>query len=304
MFRNTWSRYLSIFLSITPLTIDRAHAIATPRLIAQSNAEFHNYMILGYQATAKRDYRNALVYFKKAKVIKPNNIYTDRAILNVTHYIEISNNRNGKNDPIIWLSRGTGAPPSRTSGGTRGQSCASNKACLTSLLPDRIDGQLTTLAEYPEILFYASKTTAPQMEFMLTDEVVREIYTLNLATPKTDSMIKVNLSQLKSADGKALPPLKVGRKYTWSFTVLNETVDRSNNPLLEGSILRQEVDPSLAEMLTKASPIDRISIYAVNNIWYDFVSSLYQQRLAQPNDPELARNWDNLLKEIKLTIDR
>jgi Domain of Unknown Function (DUF928) len=303
MHRGTWSRYLSIFLLIAPLTIDPIHAIAAPRLIAQSNAEFDNYMKLGYKATIKRDYRNALVYFKKAQVIKPNNIYTDRAITNVTNYIEIGNNRNGKND-ATWISRGTGAPIQRTSGGTRGQSCSSNKACLTSLLPDRIDGQLTTLAEYPEILFYASKTTALQMEFMLIDEVGREIYSLNLATPKTDSMIRIDLSKLKSANGNILPPLKVGRRYTWSFTILNETVDRSNNPLLEGSILRQEVDPNLAEMLTKASPVDRISIYAVNNIWYDFVSSLYQQQLAQPNDRDIARNWDNLLKEIKLTIDR
>jgi hypothetical protein len=303
MYCSIWSRSLPIFLLIVPLTIEPTHAIAAPRLIAQSNAEFDNYMKLGYQATIKRDYRNALVNFKKAKVIKPNNIYTDRAISNVTNYIEISNNRNGQND-AAWISRGTGAPLQRISGGTRGQSCSSNKACLTSLLPDRIDGQLTTLAEYPEILFYASKTTAPQMEFMLTDEVGREIYSLNIDTPKTDSMIRIDLSQLKSANGKILPPLKVGRKYTWSFTLLNETVDRSNNPLLEGSILRQEVDPNLAEMLTKASPIDRISIYAVNNIWYDFVSLLYQQKLAQPTDSAIARNWDNLLKEIKLTIDR
>jgi Domain of Unknown Function (DUF928) len=302
MHRSTWSRYLLIFLLIVPLSIDPTDVIAAPRLIAQSNAEFDNYMKLGYKATIKRDYRNALVYFKKAQVIKPNNIYTDRAISNVTHYIEISNNRNGQND-ATWISRGTGAPIQRISGGTRGQSCARNKACLTSLLPDKIDGQLTTLADYPEILFYASKTTAPQMEFVLTDEVGREIYSLNLATP-TDSMIRIDLSKLKSANGKVLPPLKVGRKYTWSFTILNETVDRSNNPILEGSILRQEVDPNLAEMLAKASPIDRISIYAVNNIWYDFVSSLYRQQLAQPNDPEIARNWDNLLKEIKLTIEK
>jgi Domain of Unknown Function (DUF928) len=303
MRRITWSRYLAIFLSLSPPTLDPTHAIPTPRLIAQSNLEFRNYMISGYQATAKRDYRNALVYFRKAKVIKPNNIYTDRAISNVTNYIEISNNRNRQND-ATWISRGTGAPLQRISGGTRGQSCSSNKACLTSLLPDRIDGQLTTLAEYPEILFYASKTTAPQMEFMLTDEVGREIYSLNIATPKTDSMIGIDLSKLKSANGKVLPPLKVGRKYTWSFTILNQTVDRSNNPFLEGSILRQEVDPNLAEMLIKASPVDRISIYAVNNIWYDFVSSLYQQKLAQPTDPEIARYWDNLLKEIKLTVDK
>jgi hypothetical protein len=303
MHRSTWNRYLSIFLLIAPLTIDRAHAIAAPRLIAQSNLEFRNYMISGYQATAKRDYRNALVYFRKAKVIKPNNIYTDRAISNVSNYIEISNNRNEKND-ATWISRDTGKPIQRTSGGTRGESCSSNKACLTSLLPDKIDGQLTTLADYPEILFYVSKTTTPQMEFVLTDEVVREIYSLNLATPKTDSMIRIDLSKLKSADGKVLPPLKVGRKYAWSFTVLNQTVDRSNNPILEGSILRQEVDPNLAEMLAKASPIDRISIYGINNIWYDFISSLYQQKLAQPTDREITRNWDNLLKEIKLTVDR
>jgi Domain of Unknown Function (DUF928) len=288
-----FSQYLLILGLMTGVMIPCYHTTAEAISIAQSS-DFDKYMKLGYQATAKRDYRNALIYFKTANGIRPNNPYANQALANVDRYI------NSKKRRSTWISVDSGAPTNRSSGASRGHTSCSNNICLTALLPDITDGKLTTLADYPEILFYVNKTTAPEMEFMLTDSVGKRNYTMNIPTPKTDSIIRVDLSKLKDSDNKAFPPLKVGREYSWSFEIVNSSTRRDKNPTLEGVILRQELDPSLAEMLRKASPAERISIYAFNNVWYDFISLLYQQKLAQPSDRELAGKWKDLLEEIKL----
>jgi hypothetical protein len=289
------SQYLLIVALMTGVTIPSVHSTAEAISIAQSTSDFDKYMRLGYQATARRDYRNALVFFTKANGIKPSNPYANQALANVNRYI------NSKKRSATWISVDSGAPTNRSSGATRGHSCSKN-GCLTALQPDNTDGKLTTLADYPEILFYVNKTTAPEMRFRLRDSVEGKNYTTkDIPIPKTDSMIKVDLSKLKDSDGKALPPLKVGREYLWSFEIMNDAIDRSNNPVLKGVILRQELDPSLAEMISKASPAERISIYAFNNVWYDFVSLLYQEKLAQPRNQELADKWNGLLEELNLS---
>jgi hypothetical protein len=291
------SQYLLILALMMGAMIPSLHPTAEAISIAQSTSDFDKYMRLGYQATAKRDYRNALIYFKTANGIRPNNPYANQALANVDRYI------NSKKRRSTWISVDSGAPTNRISGANRKQTSCSNNSCLTALRPDNTDGKLTTLANYPEILFYVNKTTALQMKFKLTDGVESKNYTMNIPIPKTDSMIRVDLSKLQDSDNKALPPLKVGREYLWSFEIftnLDDPNNRSNNPSLKGAILRQELDPSLAEMLRKASPAERISIYAFNNVWYDFISLLYQQKLAQPSDRELAEKWQDLLEEIKL----
>ena len=58
--------------------------------------------------------------------------------------------------------------------------------------------------------------------------------------------------------------------------------------------------PTLASELEKAAPKDRPSIYANAGLWYDTVTSLVQLREANPNDPQLAEDWTDLLQSIGL----
>jgi Domain of Unknown Function (DUF928) len=292
-----WNQYLFAVVLTVGVMIPSFHTSVKAISIAQSGSDFDRYMRLGYQATARQDYRNALIFFRKANGIRPSNPYANQALTNVNRYI------NSKKRKSTWISSNSGAPTNRSSGATRDQTNCSNNTCLTALRPDNTDGKLTTVVEHPEILFYVNKIKALRMEFRLTDSVELKNYTTEIDTPKTASMIRVDLSKLKDSDGKALPPLKVGREYLWKFEIFNnlsDPNDRSNNPSLKGAILRQELEPSLAEMIKNASPIERISIYAFNNIWYDFVSLLYQEKLAHPTNQEILEKWNGLLEEIKL----
>lgn len=300
MRQTNWFKYLPLFLIafVASPVVNTLPCLAQPvrpAIIDRATKQFDTYMRLGYAATAKRDYRNALAYFKQAENIKNGNRFATQAINNVSRYIALQ-----ENQKRFWVAAGTGSPSNRIAGATRGQNCvASKESCLTSLLPET-SGQLTTSVEYPAILFHITQTTAPEMEFRLVDSVERVIYTTIIPVPKQNSFIKVDFNTIKDSNGKKLSPLKIGREYKWDFSIVKDANDRSNNLTLSGTILRQEIDPNLAQMLQEATSSDRISIYAANDLWYDFVAALYDEQLRNPSDRQIASAWANLLEQIKL----
>jgi len=66
------------------------------------------------------------------------------------------------------------------------------------------------------------------------------------------------------------------------------------------AVKRIELDSSLANQLQNAEPRDRSAIYAEKGIWTDAVSTLADLRKANPNDPQLEQDWDDLLKSVGL----
>ncbi len=73
MKRNPWLRYLPVIVAaacLTPVVPIQAQAQA-PVQIAQASANYNKYMRLGYAATARRDYRSALVNFRRALSARP-----------------------------------------------------------------------------------------------------------------------------------------------------------------------------------------------------------------------------------------
>lgn len=303
MKNNTYLKYSLLLLAASMINsqINITPARAYPPqsvVIAQSNKQFTRYMQLGYEATGKRDYRNALVYFRQAENIENGNVYATRAIANVSRYIALAEDKKR-----FWVAAGVGSPSNRIAGATRGgprtKICSTSEgACLTSLVPE-LTGQLNTSVEYPAILFHIAQTTAPEIEFRLVDSGV--IYIVKMPTPKRDSFIKIDFNTLKDKDtNNKLPPLKVDREYKWDFSIVKDDINRSANLSVDGTILRKEIDPDLAQMLQKATQSDRISIYAANDLWYDFVAALYAETLRNPGDREIASAWSNLLEQIKL----
>jgi Domain of Unknown Function (DUF928) len=283
-------------INITPARAYPTQPVVIAQSVKQSKKQFTLYMQLGYAATGKRDYRNALFNFRQAENIEKGNIYAMRAIDNVSRYIALA-----ENQKRFWVAAGVGAPSNRINGATRGrgQNCSTKEACLTSLIPE-VTGQLNTSVEYPAILFYIAKPTSPKMEFRLTDTTEGVNYTTTMPTPKRDSFIKIDFDTLKDSDNQKLPPLKVDREYKWDFYTVNDPSERSANLSVDGTILRKKLDPDLTQMLQKATQSDRIAIYAANDLWYDFVAALYEETLRNPGDREIASTWSNLLEQIKL----
>ena len=76
--------------------------------------------------------------------------------------------------------------------------------------------------------------------------------------------------------------------------------DRSQDETVEGFVQRVKPDADLANDLQQATPRDRVSVYVVNDIWYDSLATLAQLRQASPNDASLTEDWTNLLGSIGL----
>lgn len=290
MQRNPWLRYIPIIVAaacLTPVVPIQAQAQA-PAQIAQASANYNKYMRLGYAATARRDYRSALVNFRRALSARPGDRYATTAINNVSRYA-----RRGSSRKLAYIAPNRGAPGTRQGGATRG-GCSTSDQKLTALVPQTNLG-MTTI-EFPTIFFYIPQTSADVLEFSLLDENDNEIYQKNLSPSKTGGIASINLATLEG-----LPPLQVNQKYHWYLSIVCNTEDRSADIFVDGWVQRIQSDPALQSELQQASPSDRASLYAVNGIWYDSVAALYKTRKSNPNNSALATEWADLLDSVGLS---
>lgn len=290
MKRNSKIKYLSVILaSICWATVAVTPAYPTdPVHIAQLGSDYNSYMQQGYTATAKRDYGTALINFRRALKVRPGDRYAQKAIDNVSSYVAKK-----RGSRISVVPSGVGAPSRRQGGSARQQgSCLSGKK-LIALVPENELG-LTT-AEYPVIFFYLPPTSAKTLKFTLEDQSNGKTHETKVTTPRAAGIVSFSLSTFKD-----LPPLEIGKTYRWDLSIICDSQNKSASALVYGSVQRIELDPFLASELKRAAPRDRVSLYAVNGIWYDTLRSLDQARQSSPNDSSLADEWADLLKSVGL----
>ncbi len=294
----SWLIYSALFLfaggllSVTQSPI----SFAGSALLAQTSPQYNQLMRQGYRATAKRDYRSALLYFRQAERLRPSDRYATVAIRNVSLYV-----RRGQSSPPLFIASGSGAPINRVAGATRGQkSCLNQDACLIALLPETDPDVLMTTADHPTLLFYVPQTSAQVMEVRFLNADLSQLYRASFKLPETAGIVSVNLADLKNAAGQSLPPLQVEQQYQWDCSLIVDAQDDAKDLTVNGTITRAALNPQLAEMLQQASPGDRLSLYAINNLWYDLISTLYRERKADPSNPTLVKEWTAILQGIKL----
>ena len=97
-----------------------------------------------------------------------------------------------------------------------------------------------------------------------------------------------------------MSPLEAGKNYRWSVALICETEDRSADVSETGIVRRVELSADIRSQLEKADPRQKTVIYAQNGIWQDALSTLAAARRANPNDAELAADWESLLDSVTL----
>lgn len=199
--------------------------------------------------------------------------------------------------PTLAVAQSTNGPKRRLPGrregaGTRG-SCNSVNIPLTALIPDTNLG-LTT-SEYPTFFWYIPKTAAKTAEFVLNDGT-KDIYKTSFAIAGTPGIVSLTLPKTTT-----LPPLEVGKNYSWSFALICDPEESSSIDFVQGWVQRVVLNPSVSAKLEKAAPRDRPGIYASAGIWNDALMSLAELRRAKPNDSVLAKDWESILKSVGLT---
>jgi hypothetical protein len=275
------------------ISTERVRAIPTQSITqAQATAAYDDFMRQGYRATARRQYSTARDFFKNALRLRPGDRYADRAVINVSRYID----QRGYVTPRLIAVRGTSAPGGSTFATTRAANCSD---CLLGLMPAPEDREgaklLATIADYPNLVFYAKPTGLSTFEFDLQGKT----YKLKANVPATGGFVSINFASLKDDQGNRLPPLVVGQTYRWRF-MLRQSADTSRNPFVDGTLIRKAPDPALASTLKQASAAEQISLYAADDLWYDMVAALYDARRRDPKNPALQAQWVEVLNNIQL----
>ena len=184
-----------------------------------------------------------------------------------------------------------GVPGRREGGGTRGPQCPTS---TTALIPKSTMGR-TVLAK-PTFLYYVPMAIDKKIDFELTDETEKPIYktTLRMIT-KAPGIVSVNLPT------ESLASLESGKSYHWYFTIRCNPEDNEADIVVSGWINRVSMTPELTSLLDAAkSDRDRLSIYAQESLWYEYISTLASLRRSQPNDSALTVKWTELLNAVEL----
>ncbi|NET03690.1 MAG: DUF928 domain-containing protein [Symploca sp. SIO2B6] len=83
--------------------------------------------------------------------------------------------------------------------------------------------------------------------------------------------------------------------------ICNNT-DRLQDIVVSGWIRRTEVDQVLKNKIETATPLKRVLLYKEAGLWYETIFNLAKLRRSQPNEPNLAAAWEELLKSAGLSI--
>ncbi|MEG4633114.1 DUF928 domain-containing protein [Microcoleus sp. AR_TQ3_B6] len=170
-----------------------------------------------------------------------------------------------------------------------------SKIKLTALVPESLIGR--TVSEYPVFFFYLPKSDFDdtQAEFALIDEKDNFIYETPLKIKNSPGVMSVSIPANKN-----VPPLEAGKNYRWSIALICYPEDRSTDVVATGIVRRVELSADILRELDAADPPQKTVIYAQNGIWQDALSTLAAVRRANPNNTDLAADWESLLDSVKL----
>jgi hypothetical protein len=152
-----------------------------------------------------------------------------------------------------------------------------------------------TVSDYPTFFFYLAQTDAKLAEFILEDESGNQIYQQELTIQNLSGVIGVSIPA-----NTTVPPLEVGKSYTWKFSVVCDAEDRSSDQLESGIVRRVELSADILRQLETADPRQKTFIYAENGIWQDALSNLAAARRANPNALVFQTDWESLLDSVTL----
>ena len=199
--------------------------------------------------------------------------------------------------------RGRGIPFNRQGGATRGEVCFQGGGTVTALVPPSIVGQTGTA--YPTLVWYMPKSSASNVELVLQDAKQQEIYSSKYTLAKSADGVVVGTPGVMSLPLPAfanLSPLEIDQEYYWKLRLIcpSDSSDSSNDIVVGGSIVRVKPDSTLTQNLQRATPQDRVALYANAGLWYETVATLVELRRDRPTDKDLEQAWNKLLNSVGL----
>jgi len=188
-----------------------------------------------------------------------------------------------------------GVPGRREGGGTRGLECSTAPTALTALIPQSTMGQ--TISAKPTFFYYLPVAVDKTVEFELADETDKTLYkkSFRMVTSRA-GVVRVSLD---SDDNS--PALEVGKNYQWYFTIkCNAKNYTTDEVLVSGWINRTALAPNVKTELDLAPAPAKLSIFAQQGLWYDYLATLAQLRMESPSNASLDREWSAVLNSVQL----
>lgn len=183
-----------------------------------------------------------------------------------------------------------GAPGTQTdpSGGVGTRPGCPENARLVAFSPTTNWGE--TIDSHPTFLLSVS-TVPTAVSFSLRDENESEpIYQTLLPIESEPGIFKFRLPH-------DAPELEVDRYYRWIFQVsCNSSADPQNEGLAVNGVIVRRSNPDLQAQIESASPREKVELYAKNGLWFDTLNELLKLRCADPENPDLAKDWASLLE--------
>lgn len=196
--------------------------------------------------------------------------------------------------PIRFSLPAEGAPGYRGDAATRDTCNDVGISRLIALVPGTNLG--LTIAERPTFWFYVSKqvkSTTP-VEFMLVDEQENTVYQDRFEVTVSPGIIGIKLPQNVSA-------LEIGKRYRWVLSVVCNPGNSREIANVDGEVWRV-YKPELQQKLNRVSGRDHILLYAENGLWYDTLTNLIELRRQNPQDTQLAKDWEDLLRHPDIVL--
>ena len=194
-----------------------------------------------------------------------------------------------------------GTPPAPYGTGSRGD-CLTNPDTppLTQLTGNR--GLDLTVSEHPSFWLYVPYTPAEAVSAQYSLQAGDiELHQMDVQLPGKPGIVEIALPP-------TTPPLDMGTAYRWYFEVTCRQTDPSDDASLvtvTGTVQRIALSTALESDLAIAqSPLEIISAYAENQIWYETFTELAYLRLSDPENQELETIWKELLSDPDIGLER
>ncbi len=144
-----------------------------------------------------------------------------------------------------------------------------------------------TTAPAPTFWFYIPYKQPFPTKFVLWDKDGKLVYQTDVALSQTSGVVSLSLP-------KTVAPLLIGKQYHWYLKIYCRA--QSPPAFVEGWIQRISLNPILKRQLEKATPRDRVALYAANGIWFEALSTASVLRERDPKD----NSWTALLRAVGL----
>lgn len=178
-----------------------------------------------------------------------------------------------------------GQPTNTQGGGRRGCKSEGKEKPLTALVP--VSGWALTTAEHPTLWFYVPEPPPLSVEFVLKDNADRTVYKSPVTLSGTPGVVRLSLPS-KAA------PLEIGKRYHWYFKIHCQP---DKPPIyVDGWIKRVLLKPEIKSPLEKATPRQRVALYAANGNWYEALTAAAELHRIDPKDSD----WATLLRSVGL----